>query len=133
MTNHDAVALEALAEAKVKGGNMEALDVQNTARQGDVIFQRVDNVKIRGAYKSTPECGAIIAAGAHGEHRLISGNCRISHGNDGVMVDIKDEAYVVHTDAPQGRHRALRLRPGTYKIHRQCELTVDQVITQVRD
>jgi len=108
-----------------------ALDTGRTpTRQGDVVLRRRGDAPTDGPYAPTPACGFQVAAGAHGEHRLF---CPAMYtAEDGGLVCLQ-EARLVHTDAPEGRHGPKRLAPGHWRISRVRELSLEDVIVQVTD
>jgi hypothetical protein len=100
-----------------------------SARQGDVVLVRVGDPG-RGNYDSTPVGGIQLAAGQHGEHRLISSACRWDEPG---IIELKEEGLLVHTDVPEARHGSIRLAPGRWEHRSLRELGADQVVQEVAD
>jgi len=112
---------------RIKTGEVSAENVTTTARQGDLILKRVgDSTGIH----STPDAGGIVlAAGQHGEHRLLVARARVMDDT----FDIPVEGLVVHTDEPHARHGALKLKPGCWEFSHLQELGIDDSVEAVRD
>ncbi|MEM3116784.1 MAG: hypothetical protein QW136_00030 [Nitrososphaerales archaeon] len=125
MTVHEERAIEIARE--VSGGQVPVVEARVSARQGDVVLKRIDSSTRRG--EATPEHGLVIAAGAHGEHRLIAPAVVILEDD---TLDLIDGGILVHTDVPSGRHGAIRLTPGRWKVYRQRELESGEAV-RVRD
>ena len=126
MTAHSIVA--AAIAADVSAGTVPALRVTKSARQGDVTLRRVGDAAPTCA--GVPAGGLVLAAGEHGEHRLLAVRARLL---DGEVLDLPGGGVVVHTDTPDCRHEALRLTPGRWRIGHLRELDLDESIVRVRD
>lgn len=136
MSSHSIVADEIRAE--IDGGHVVAVDTTRSARQGDVIAVRVgpaaDNTS---GHMPTPAGGVVIAAGAHGEHRLHAVLVVIRESGAGVdrrvTADLPAGGLVVHTDQPAARHTAIRLAPGRWSIQQTVELGLDECMEASHD
>lgn len=119
MITHETVAREIAS-------NPESLPVlaHTSARQGDLVLRRDSH----DAPSGLPLAAIQLAAGAHGEHWAV-GPCALK----GDVLTAAHGTVVVHTDVPDARHRAIVLEPGTWRIGRQRELSIDHVIQNVRD
>lgn len=102
------------------------LQTAQSARQGDLILVRRGDSTAIG--ELTRPGGIVLAAGMHGEHRLIADAATVT----GDVVDLPYGGVVVHTDVPAGRHRSIRCAPGTWEILHQQEVTSD-VVRRVQD
>ena len=127
MTLHEERATE-IAQ-RVNLGCESALVANESVRQGDVVLQRVGDSRVHG--QPTPSCGKVIAAGTHGEHRLVAESLSVT--DDGNTLDLAFGGLLVHTDVPSSRHQAIKLIPGIWKIYRQQELSNESIVTQVVD
>ncbi len=125
-TVHDVRAAEIVRELD---GAACPLVARCSARQGDIVLVRSGDSAAVG--DPTAKVGRMIAAGAHGEHRVVADSLTVS--DDGSSVDLPYGGVVIHTDLPEARHRAIRLEPGVWQVIRQRELTSDLVVAQVRD
>lgn len=103
---------------------------QVIARQGDVMFRRISEEPTDALHGPTPAGGCVIAAGKHGEHRLLG--AAVAWLPDGT-VSIRGTAVLVHTDVPAERHGAICFDTGTWQYHGAQELGVDQVVRKVED
>lgn len=129
LTTHEERAIEIARE--IETGAADAVQVTNTARQGDLLMQRVGQAT-GGA--PVPEAGILLTAGAHGEHRLMTPAAKIETGHDGVLrVSLPSGGLVVHTDVPSARHQAVALIAGTWILPIQQELGLDDSIQRVVD
>lgn len=106
-----------------------ARTAERSARQGDLVLRRVGPLVAVRAHDATPPGGVVLAAGSHGEHRILG---RVAVDVAARTVEVVD-AVVVHTDEPSGRHGAIRLAPGTWRYDIQREIGLGDVIEQVRD
>lgn len=128
--------IECAAEQAVWIGNetQVAHVVETCGRQGDLLLQRIQGDAEAELAKAPPELtldqpgGRMVAAGAHGEHRAIGRGALV---NDVLIVP--DGCLVVHTDVPSARHAALALAPGVWRIRRERELGMDQVVRDIKD
>lgn len=96
------------------------------ARQGDLILRPIQAEPMRG--DETGDRGVMIAAGAHGEHRMIAESLVI----DGDTLHLADGGVLVHTDVPSARHRAIRFAPCVLQRTIERELQAGEVVN-VRD
>lgn len=123
--NHAQVAVEVARGIAI--GAETPLMAKVSARQGDLVLRRVGEARAKG--ESTPGCGVVVAAGSHGEHRLIAD----SYARKGSLVDLPAGGLVVHTDVPAGRHGSIQLAPGRWEILHQREVGLDEAVVRVRD
>lgn len=107
-----------------------AVPASTLARQGDILLSRTGEPR-RDPHTATPPGGVQIAAGRHGEHRLIGE--AVCWGGDGGTISLRAPALLVHTDVPHARHETIRLAPGTWSHWREREMTVDAAVVEVRD
>jgi len=116
---HEAIARQVAADPT-------ALPVRAriSARQGDLIIRRITDADPA----PLPMAAIRLAAGNHGEHWAI-GPCAL----EGDTLTVAKGAVIVHTDAPDARHRAIAPAPGVWQIGRQRELGMDQVVRKVVD
>lgn len=103
--------------------------VSDLARQGDVVLTRVGEIASL-PHGPTPPGGVMIAAGKHGEHRLVGPKVAWLEGG---KVSIDGTAILAHTDVPQDRHGAVQFGPGTWAYTGCRELGLDEVIQKVQD
>jgi hypothetical protein len=122
---HCEIAAE-IGRAIVDGG-CSAVLVRQCGRQGDVIVRRLGDASVGG--EATIEGGIVVAAGAHGEHRLIADAAVVEGGR----VSLPTGGLLVHTDQPSARHGALELAPGQWEILRERELSMSDSIVEVKD
>ncbi len=99
------------------------------ARQGDLVLWRVGDANPKIACIPTPKYGLGLIEGRHGEHRLVADAYHI----EGTRMTLPAGGVVLHTDAPEGRHAAVRLAPGTWCYDRQQQLTADAVVVKQED
>lgn len=125
-TVHDVRALEIIGEIEK---NPPLLEASTCARQGDLVLKRKGDAKAKG--NPTPTGGTMLIAGAHGEHRVVAESVTIDPQTG--TVDLPEGGIVIHTDAPDGRHAAIRCAPGKWQFWRQQELTTDNIVAQVKD
>lgn len=128
--SHEQTAVEIARDIRKK--RIIAHPVKDCGRQGDLLLVRTTR-KPDGEAKEVPESGTILAAGVHGEHRLVPMDEPLFAIVTKSAVWISASAAVVHTDHPEGRHEALMLPPGTWKRQRERELTVDEAVVNVSD
>lgn len=122
---HAEKAVEIARETKV-----EALPIATNPRQGDVILLRVSDCdRDRKGYKKVPFGGVVVAAGRHGEHRLMADR----YDTDGTILVLPDGGLLVHTDVPEARHATVRVGPGIYDRKKLRELSLNGLIQDVSD
>lgn len=97
-----------------------------SARQGDLVLVREGDAPEDASYSETH---AMLAAGAHGEHRFLGD----AEWRSTEALLIVREGVVVHTDVPDARHDSIRLAPGAWRYHTIRELSTDDVVVEVRD
>lgn len=123
--HHEAIATE--IAAALPPTIVRAVD---RLRQGDVIA-RLIGPPAEGPHAPTPANGGILlAAGNHGEHRLIGRAYRDAGLG---KFSLTEDAVLVHTDTPNGRHGPICLPAGTWEFARSCELDSSMVVVQQRD
>ena len=106
----------------VRTGRVPSCLASRDARQGDLVLVRLgDALELLGP--ATPPQGELVAAGQHGEHRLIAE--AISRVG-AYVVDLPLGGLVVHTDEPLARHQAIALTAGRWRYHRQQELSAEE-------
>jgi hypothetical protein len=128
MTLHEERAAEIVADLACDR-QTEVLATDKCGRQGDVICTREGNSKAAGP--ATGPQGWMVAAGAHGEHRIVADSLVMSESGD--LMDLADGGVLVHTDAPEARHDPIRLAPGCWRVYREQELSLDKSIVPVQD
>lgn len=104
------------------------LTMHMAGRQGDVVIRRIGDAQGDGG--SCPTGGWLIAAGKHGEHRLIAPTGIV---RDGGIVDLPQGGQLVHTDVPNARHGTIALNPGRFAFTGCKELGLDGIVQQVKD
>ncbi len=118
---------------RVSSGKAESryLHTKVSARQGDLLIMRVgDSLTGMQSMAPTPAGGECLAAGNHGEHRLVAdGFTRVSQD----AFDVCGTAMLLHTDTRAGeRHATIILSPGRWVHCHQRELRGEQIV-EVRD
>lgn len=121
-TTHEDRAVEAI------GGTIVDACSKTGARQGEVLLRPVPGaVPKRG--EPTGRGGSVIAAGSHGEHRMVAP----SMVHDGNLVHLAEGGVMVHTDLPDARHDGVRFGPGVYSLEFLREVSSAGLVVEVRD
>jgi hypothetical protein len=94
------------------------------------MFRRIGDVADE-PHAKTPPCGIQIAAGRHGEHRLIG--CIARRDGTSTISISEAPALLVHTDVPSARHGSVLFAPGTWQYWQLQELSVEGVVQEVQD
>lgn len=124
---HDLAVLEQAAQAEVA-----VPVVTRCARQGDLLVRRIgDSSTEMGS--PTPPTGITVAAGSHGEHRLVADAYHREPVQGQMIIDLPQGGTIYHTDVPAARHGAVELCPGRWEMMGQQEMGLDQVVRPVRD
>lgn len=129
-----AMAAETREEIRlVSSGKAEPryLHARVSARQGDLLILRVgDSQTDMPSMVPTPAGGECLAAGKHGEHRLVAdGFTRVSPD----AFDVCGTAMLLHTDTRAGeRHATIIISPGRWVHCHQRELRGEQIV-EVKD
>lgn len=121
MTIHEERAMEIGQDQQQRQGACAACS-QTGARQGDLILRPTPGAPQRG--DDTGPAGRMIAAGRHGEHRMIAPSLLI----EGDAVHLAEGGLLVHTDLPTCRHRAVQFPPGVWRLTIERELRGGEVV-----
>ena len=125
-TTHTSRAME-IAQSTTDNAAIARLD--SPARQGDVLMRCIGKAKGK-AFEAGPAGGLCVAAGAHGEHRLVCDRYRMDRPG---VYSLPDGGLLVHTDVPDARHPAIRLPAGVWEFGIERELGADMVVRKVED
>lgn len=106
--------------------------VTRCARQGDLLMRRIGD-SVTAMASPTPRTGIAVAAGSHGEHRLVADAYHREAVADRMIIDLPQGGTVYHTDVPAARHGAIELCPGRWEMLGQQEMGLDQVVRAVDD
>lgn len=119
------------------------------ARQGDLVLCHEPSLDSTG-YQDDERANAsdpiVMATGRHGAHVMLcapgttytAGHARpIDPANDRPAelraIHLTGPAVIIHTDRPDGRHRAITVSPGRLSWWIQRELSTDDLVVEVAD
>lgn len=128
MTTHETIAAEIAAATREDIAHPAGVGpatyhrVTESMRQGDLLLRRIGDPGPTPS--ATPTGGIVLAAGAHGEHRLI---CDAAHVVDETTFDVGCDALVVHTDRPEARHGTGVLCPGRWQYGIEREMRAGEI------